>query len=574
MTKIKLIPLIVILVLLATTHVISEDEDEQTWYDYNSMYIRYGYQMHDQGQIDIYRPFKKIGIRALIDDFMGGRGSAFHPSRFWEIAGSNSSNIQFMYASGIMPPNRTLFGHAKKEIEDNTCITLTEITKTEDRHCGSKGQTDFICVYGEKGTCAGEYGRNLTKPSLFSITSNCGKRGALHEMGHILGLQNTQARSDRSKYLTIMYKNLGTLDDVLRRVILSEHQLCTDTPPEEQKMPYDFASVMQTGLLQWSENDQLILLPDDPRHLYMIDSAQNSPHFSHYDLWLLNLKYKCDEKFGEKCSSKKCENFGYLAKNCTCICPKGTSGPTCSITSTSTDVYDIPETPTCYKEVTAKEYTFTFKEIGIGQAKAEPFTQNCVIVVNSPSCQLPLITIDTRVAMQALKPKAKLWFENDDLSCSYFSLFYNVTGAQTRNICWDQLFDAQFYGIFSRRSKMWIFARTEDQELAEIAGDLKIHIHTTGDYRCKLGKNGIFDGDNSARMRSVGGAGQSATAMAVVLPVVAILVFIGLGVVYWKFIRAPMSEDESPEEAAQPPAESEDVAQGADDDAAEDVAAD
>lgn len=577
MAKIKLFPFIFCLCLLKTVNALSADEEEQQkWYDYNSMFIRYGYQMTGGGKIETFQDSGNMLVKKTIQDLMKGRGIFFHPSVFWERHYKIVTDLQYMYSSA-KPPNETLFEYAKKEVEDNTCLTFKQIKETDQNNCHAQGKTDYICVFGEDGTCAAEYGQNITKPALFSVTANCGKRGVVHEMGHVLGLQNNQARADREKFLSISYKNLGyAQDDLMRLGILADHQTCAGTAPETEKMPYDFASVMQTGIVEWAENYQLIIIPKDPRHLYVMDYAKSfHPHFSHYDLWFLNLLYKCDKKFGKKCASKKCENFGYLAKNCSCICPKGTYGATCSSKGYSTDVYDVPETPACYKEVTSEDDAFTLSGIGLVKAKEEPFTQHCVVVVTSPSCRLPMVTVDTRIAMLGLKPKVKWWFDNDALSCSYFSIFYNVTGSHTRSICWDQFYDVPVFWIFARENRMWLFVRMEDEEMTDVGGNIKMYVHTTGDYRCKLGSNSIFDAANTGRMRSVGGTAQSATAMAIILPAVSICALLVIGFVYWKFIRSPMSqpdEEESAEEGAEPLLEGEEKEEGAEDGAKEDPA--
>ncbi|XP_037069369.1 uncharacterized protein LOC119090632 [Pollicipes pollicipes] len=545
-----------------------EDEDDPKvkarWNDYNSIFIRYGYRMFDEGQIRKFEVWQNMLMPVSIRDMMVGKAKFFHPSVPWLAPDGSVAEIKYMLSKD-KPPNETLFEHAKKEVEENTCIRFKEVKETPDMNCQAEGETEYFCVYGEEGACAAEYGQNLSHPALFSVSDNCGKRGAVREIGHVLGLQNAQSRSDRRKFIAIAFKNIGyTHDDLFRRAAFSDFQSCVDSREENLKMPYDYVSVMHQGVLQWTDNYELVMVPNDPKYLYMIDYAQDfHPHLSHYDKLLLNTIYKCDKRLGKKCGSKSCKNLGYLTKDCKCVCPKGTSGETCSSVGSSTDVYDLPEKPACWREVTSDDDSFTLSSAGLAPLKdlQPPFTQHCVIVVTASRCKLPMVTVDARIAMLGLRPKIKWWFDNDLLSCSYFSIFYNVSGMHTRNICWDQLVDNPVYWIFSRTGHMWLFARFRDQEMAGVAGRIKLFFHSTGDFRCKLGNNEIFDAVNAGRMRSTGGAAQSAQAMAIILPAVAVCLLLVLGFVYWKFIRAPMASDEeqAEEENAdtgdQPPAE-------------------
>ena len=542
---------LILLCIISFSNAQEEDlKTRQKWYDMNSLFIRYGFRAYDHCQLRDYTISSKgRRIEMAIQDLLTKREDFYHISARWTVdTNKDAAEIQYML-SKQQAPNETIFNIGKNEIEANTCIKFVEVEETAEKTCGTKGNIEYFCVYEEEGTCAGEYGQNLTKPSLFSISENCGQRELLHEFGHILGLHHATSRYDRGEYIDVSFKQIGFTDDQFyRRGIFQEYQRCNNSLEQQLGMPYDYTSIMHPGLLEWSENYELVMVTHSPSYLYMIDYIQDyNPHLSHYDRLMLNRLFQCDTIFGKKCGQKKCGKLGYLAKNCTCICPKGTSGDSCSSEDSTTDIYDIASQPSCYKKVDAEDTEFSLLEAGLVNVDdlQPPFTQHCVIeVVAGDECKLPMVSIDARKTMQAMENRIKYWFDNDALECSYFSVFYNVSRTKTRNICWDMLAVKPMYWIFSKQRNFWIFARFRDDKIATVAGGIHIYFHSTGDYRCDLNGNDIFDAINAGRARSIGGGEESAKAMAIVLPAAAVCLLMVLGFIYMKFIRKPMELDE------------------------------
>ena len=278
----------------SAAQIIDDYEDpkvKQKWYEMNSMFIRYGYRAYGHCQLKQYITASDgRRIELSVQDLMTKPEHFFHQTARWDVdENADIAEIKFMF-SRQQPPNETIFNIAKTEIESNTCIKFKKLEETVSNSCGTEGNIDYFCVYEEEGTCAAEYGQNLTKPALFSISNNCGQRGALREFGHILGLHHATSREDRIKFIDIAFKQLGHTDDTFfRRGIFHEYQSCNNSTEQALKLPYDYTSVMHQGLLDWSENYELVLTAHGPQYMYMIDYAQDFyPHMSHYDKLMLN----------------------------------------------------------------------------------------------------------------------------------------------------------------------------------------------------------------------------------------------------------------------------------------------
>ncbi|KAF0302447.1 Zinc metalloproteinase nas-36 [Amphibalanus amphitrite] len=97
-------------------------------------------------------------------------------------------------------------------------------------------------------------------------------------------------------------------------------------------LPYDYRSVMQYGEADFGDGDsRMIFAAKDPRYQYMFDYTRSGGYLqSHYDLLLINMIYKCGKQWAASCkSAPKCENHGYLQKNCKCACAAGFQGSRC-----------------------------------------------------------------------------------------------------------------------------------------------------------------------------------------------------------------------------------------------------
>lgn len=113
-------------------------------------------------------------------------------------------------------------------IKQNTCITFKEVACTSSRRV--KFFIDPEAVQG--GYCWSKMG--MSSDGQNEIAAGCGMGTMVHEIGHTLGLQHEQARSDREKFINIIWKNI---EEDWKDQYDAENTLNTLTP-------YDFGSIM------------------------------------------------------------------------------------------------------------------------------------------------------------------------------------------------------------------------------------------------------------------------------------------------------------------------------------------
>jgi len=199
--------------------------------------------------------------------------------------------------------------------EQHTCLRFHDV--------GGGTLTPHVVFMGSDSGCYSLVGR-LPLPLVgqpIGLTRACQlKMGVVvHEIGHAIGFQHEQSRSDRDKYVTLNRDNLAFfLSGNTKRMIT-----------ENYGTPYDFYSVMHYGMIGFSTNGNSTLVTKDPMMQGLM--GHNRDELSHMDKRTANLFYECIDKWLAKCSLSRdpCKNFGYTGEDCKCVCPEGTSGDKC-----------------------------------------------------------------------------------------------------------------------------------------------------------------------------------------------------------------------------------------------------
>ncbi|ULU05647.1 hypothetical protein L5515_014066 [Caenorhabditis briggsae] len=203
---------------------------------------------------------------------------------------------------------------AIEELHAWTCIRFQNVN---ERY--SNGDSVRIV---DLGSCSSPIGRQQIGKQDVSLTKNCWGMGtAIHELMHAIGIEHTQSRSDRNRYLDILAQNIDQRD--LPNFELLSPRLWANL------VPYDYGSVMHYSADSFSnKDDEQTMLPKDRTFIETMGSM--IPNF--YDFDQINQYYNCYDS---------CRNSGEQVANCAnggipnpnncqiCNCPMGYGGDLC-----------------------------------------------------------------------------------------------------------------------------------------------------------------------------------------------------------------------------------------------------
>ncbi|GMT05993.1 hypothetical protein PENTCL1PPCAC_28167, partial [Pristionchus entomophagus] len=209
-----------------------------------------------------------------------------------------------------------------KRWEQNTCVRF----QVYDVATKTTGDRVEIVNGGSCQSYVGKYGGRQTVilgPACNGISTSA------HELGHALGLQHMQTRSDRDTYVTLQTGNInpGTFDLNFK----------VEKTAVTMDVPYDITSIMHYQPYDFARNPQQpSIVPKTMFAEYSKCMGNYEPSF--YDYLRVNRMYKCDQK----CNSYNTQCFNNGVKdvnNCNqCLCPAGWGGKTCNENPTGSTV--------------------------------------------------------------------------------------------------------------------------------------------------------------------------------------------------------------------------------------------
>ncbi|KAK4296811.1 hypothetical protein Pmani_030720 [Petrolisthes manimaculis] len=268
--------------------------------------------------------------------------------------------------------------------ESNTCLQFEQTTNTAQPHLR------FIVGSG----CWSYIGRlfqNFPNGQQVSIGRGCETMGIVaHEIGHAIGFNHEQSRSDRDDYVVIHFDNI--------RSSASGNFNQRNTI---DVVTYDYESIMHYSTKAFSFNGFPTISTIDSSKNHLIG---NRDALTFNDILLANLMYGCITSWEDACgmSSDSCEGEGYIGASCSCVCPPDTTGSNCETPIPPPAVAEDG----CTQTITT-ETTFT-----------SPSTNglSCTVDIQAPECHTPVITFTQFRLYQ------KVTCENNQACCYYDSL--------------------------------------------------------------------------------------------------------------------------------------------------------
>ncbi|XP_064078320.1 protein SpAN-like [Macrobrachium nipponense] len=301
--------------------------------------------------------------------------------------------VPYKFADALV--NQTAVNLAVAHWVEHTCLKFPEVVSSYSSH--------HIFFQRHATACNSYVGKvsNTGQPINVPIWCEQSFGSLVHEIGHAIGFFHEQSRSDRNDYVKINTGNIQT-------AALSNFDLATDN---NYSVPYDFNSDMHYDERAFQSNGRITIATLNP--LYQGVIGQRSG-LSHMDKLMANRMYNCVSKNLASCSLAvdPCQNYGYMGKSCSCVCPAGTSGTNCqTLTLPYNDVNMSPFTQTITSEgtVTSPNYPST-------TPPGEKYTK----LIQAPSCQLIRLTFSDFKAID----KASV---NGEIICYYEGLEIRIT---------------------------------------------------------------------------------------------------------------------------------------------------
>lgn len=244
------------------------------------------------------------------------------PSENGRLRRKASSNMDSLWPKGIVPyefennfPWTDVVLEAIRRWEDETCIMFKEVSPSIQAEVGHTNVLKFSRGSGCSSTI-GRYHDGGTQETF--LGDNCRSVGATqHEIGHVIGFYHEQSRPDRDDHVLVTETNVarGRLWEFKK---YDRNHIRIDEP-------YDIGSVMHYGPTWFSKDNRAHTM--DAKDARMTPIMGQRHGLSFMDVKTANKLYNCNRD----CPTRLvCENGGYVGPRCTCVCPKGLSGQTCS----------------------------------------------------------------------------------------------------------------------------------------------------------------------------------------------------------------------------------------------------
>ncbi|XP_056005160.1 blastula protease 10-like [Ostrea edulis] len=224
--------------------------------------------------------------------------------------------VPYEIQQGVSASMREKINEAIKAFNDLTCVKIQPRAQA-----GNLPHNSFIYFVNGQG-CSSYVGRQQGGQQRITLQDPGCKQTkvVIHELMHAIGQMHEQQRSDRDEYIEILYDNVP-----------SDQRHNFDKENTHDRTPYDVESILQYPLTSFAINSgQPTMKLKDPRLEALVDTAQS---FTHNDLKEITMAYQC----AADCQNPpSCQNGGFVAHTCQCMCPLDLTGTRCESVTTDT----------------------------------------------------------------------------------------------------------------------------------------------------------------------------------------------------------------------------------------------
>uniref|UniRef100_A0A0N4UF60 Metalloendopeptidase n=1 Tax=Dracunculus medinensis TaxID=318479 RepID=A0A0N4UF60_DRAME len=199
------------------------------------------------------------------------RGAVRQSFRRWP-----DGEIPYAISTQYGPYSRSIIANAMQEYHKKTCLRF--VPRDPLRH------RNYIYIYPDDG-CYSLVGKSGGRQPL-SLDSGCIQTGTIvHELMHVTGFFHEQSRSDRDKYISIIWENIMEgAEDQFEKYGTNVVDLLGED--------YDYSSIMHYGPYAFTGNGRRTIVALKPGSG---DMGQRRG-FSTLDMKKLNKLYSCSDK--------------------------------------------------------------------------------------------------------------------------------------------------------------------------------------------------------------------------------------------------------------------------------------
>lgn len=149
------------------------------------------------------------------------------------------NDLVIPYEHNVDSKTITIIDKAMKEWSSKTGITFVKHTV----------EKDFVTFVSGYFVCQSNIGK-IGGQQLVTLSPQCDYSNALHELGHVLGLEHEQSRADRDEYVVVH------LEEIKEGMSHNFDKVSSYKP----STPYDYNSIMHYDSFDFSKDSKPVLL--------------------------------------------------------------------------------------------------------------------------------------------------------------------------------------------------------------------------------------------------------------------------------------------------------------------------